>query len=63
MPRQLGYAILACSTNLVADLSHLERMHRLATNLVADLHYLPYEEKMQLLGLHSLQRIYLIIEC
>ncbi len=46
----------ACSPNLVADINHLERMKRLAARLVTDIRHLSYEERLQRLGLHSLQR-------
>ncbi len=46
----------ACSPNLVADINHLERIQRLATRLVTGTRHLPYEERLQRLGLHSLQR-------
>ncbi len=46
----------ACSPNLVADINHLERIQRLATRLVTGMRHLPYEERLQRLGLHSLQR-------
>ncbi len=50
------YVMSACSPNLVADLNHLERIQRLATRLVTGMCHLPYEERLQRLGLHSLQR-------
>ncbi len=46
----------ACSPNLEAHVNHLERIQRLATRLVTSIHHLPYEERLQWLGLHSLQR-------
>ncbi len=52
----LEYAMPACSPNLVADINHLERIQRFATRLVAGMRHLPYEERLQRLGLHSLQR-------
>ncbi len=54
-PRIL-YASLICSPNLVADIKDLERIQRLATRLVTGMRHLPYEERLQRLGLHSLQR-------
>ncbi len=42
--------------SLFADINHLERIQRLATRLVTDMRHLPYEERLQRLGLHSLQR-------
>ncbi len=46
----------ACSPNLVADPNHVGRIQRLATTLVALIRHLRYEERLELLGLHSLQR-------
>ncbi len=48
--------IPACSPNLVADINHLERIQTLATRLVTGMCHLPYEERLQRLGLHSLLR-------
>ncbi len=45
----------ACSPNLVADINNLERIQRLATRLITGMRHLPYEERLQRLGLHSLQ--------
>ncbi len=45
-----------CSLNLVADINHQEQIQRLATHLVTGMRQIPYEERMQWLGLHSLQR-------
>ncbi len=56
MRPHLEYAMPACSPNLVADINHLERIQRLATMLVTGIRQLPYEERLQRLGLHSLQR-------
>ncbi len=56
MHPHLEYGMPACSPNLVADINHLERIQRLATRLVPGMRRLPYEERLQLLGLHSLQR-------
>ncbi len=50
------HGMSACSPNLVADINHLEQVQRLATSLVTGMHHLPYEERLQRLGLHSLQR-------
>ncbi len=50
------YSMPACSPNLVTDISHLERIQRLATRLVTGICHLPYEERLQRLGLRSLQR-------
>ncbi len=44
----------ACSSNIVADINHLGRIQRLATRLEAGMRHLPYEERLQRLGLHSL---------
>ncbi len=52
----LEYGMPACSPNLVPDINHLERTQRLDTRLVTGIHHLPYEERLQRLGLHSLQR-------
>ncbi len=46
----------ACSPNLVADINRLELIQRLSTRLVTGMRHLPYEERLQRLGLHSLQR-------
>ncbi len=50
------YGMPACSPNIVADINHLERIQRLATQLVTGMRHAPYEERLQRLGLHSLQR-------
>ncbi len=52
----LEYGMPACSPNLVADINHLERIQRLATRLVTCMRHVPYEERLQRLGPHSLQR-------
>ncbi len=52
----LEYTMSACLRNLDADTNHLERIQRLATQLVTGMCHLPYEERLQRLGLHSLQR-------
>ncbi len=52
----LEYGLPACSPNLVADINHLERIQRLASRLVTGMPHLPYDEILQRLGLHSLQR-------
>ncbi len=52
----LEYGVPACSPNLVTDINLLKRIQRLATRLVTDMRYLPYEERLQGLGLHSLKR-------
>ncbi len=46
----------ACSKNRVKDINHLERIQRLAARLVTGNHHHPYEERLQWLGLHSMQR-------
>ncbi len=51
----LEYGMPAFSPNL-ADINHLERIQRLAKRLVTGMRHLPYEERLQWLGLHSLQR-------
>ncbi len=56
MRPRLDYGMPACSPNLVADINHLERIQTLATKLVTGICHLPYEERLQWLGLHSLQR-------
>ncbi len=53
----LEYGMPACSANLAADINHLERIQRLATRLITCMRYLPYEERLQQLVLHSLQRL------
>ncbi len=52
----------ACSPNLVADINHLERILRLAIKFVTSMRHLPYEERLQRLGLHSLQRRQLLAD-
>ncbi len=52
----LQYGKQACSFNLVADINHIERIQRLATGWVTGMRHLHYEERLQRLGLHSLQR-------
>ncbi len=52
----LEYGMSACSPNLVADINHLDRIQRLATRLFTGMRYLPYEERLQRLELHSLKR-------
>ncbi len=56
MRSYLQYGMSACSPNLVADIKLLGRIQRLATVLVTGMRHLPYEERLQRLGLHSLQR-------
>ncbi len=51
----LEYGMPACLPSLVADINHLARIQRLAIRLVADMRHLPYEERLQRLGLYSLQ--------
>ncbi len=55
MRSHLEYGMPACSPNLVADINHLERIQRLATRLVVGMRHLLYEERLQRLGLDSLQ--------
>ncbi len=52
----LEYGMPACSPNLVGDINHLEQIQRLAKMLVTSIHHLSYEERLQRLSLHSLQR-------
>ncbi len=52
----LEYGMPACSPNLVADINHLGRIQRFAIRLVTGMRQLSYEEMLQRLGLHSLQR-------
>ncbi len=46
----------ACSQNFVSDVNHLERIQRLTTRLVKGMRHLLYEERLQWLDIHSLQR-------
>ncbi len=52
----LGYAMQACSPNLVADADCLEQIQQLVTRLVKGFRRLPNEERLRRLGLHSLRR-------
>ncbi len=52
----LEYGMPGCAPNLVADINHLERIQRLASKLVTGMRHLPYEERLQRLGLLSLQQ-------
>ncbi len=52
----LEYGMPACSPNLVADINHLERIQTVATRLLTGMRNLPYEERLQRLGLHFLPR-------
>ncbi len=56
------YGMPDCLPNLVADINHLERIQRLATRLVTGIGHLPYEERLQWLGLHALQRRWLWVD-
>ncbi len=56
MRPHLEYGMPAFSPNLVADVNHLERIQRLDPMLVIGMRHLPYEERLQLLDLHALQR-------
>ncbi len=47
------HGMQACSPNLVADIIHPEQIHRLAASLVTGMRHLPYEERLQLLGLRT----------
>ncbi len=40
----------------VLELTIIKHVQKLATRLVTGIRHLPYEERLQLLGLHSLQR-------
>ncbi len=46
----------------MAEVNHLEPIQRLATRLVTSIRHFPYEEKLQRLGLHSLQRRWLRVD-
>ncbi len=52
----LEYGMPAFSPSLVADINHLERIQRLNSRLITGMRHLPYEERLQRLGLHSLLR-------
>ncbi len=41
---RLEYGMPACSSNLVADINHQERIQRLAISLATGMRHLPYEE-------------------
>ncbi len=56
MRPHIEHGMPASSPNLVADINHLERSQKLATRVVTGMRHLPYEERLQRLGLHSLQR-------
>ncbi len=45
----------AYSPNLVAGINHQDRIQISATRLVTGMRHLPYEERLQRLGLHSLE--------
>ncbi len=47
----------ACSSNLVADRNSLERVQELAARLETGMRHFPYEERVQRMGIHSLQRL------
>ncbi len=51
----LEYGMPACSPNLVADINHLERIQKLDSWFITCMRYLP-KERLQRMGLHSLQR-------
>ncbi len=55
MRAHLECGMPAGSLNVVADIHHLERNHKLATRLLTGIRYLPYEERLQRLGPPSLQ--------
>ncbi len=50
-----AYGMPACSPNLIVDINHLEGTQRLDTRLVNSICHLIYEERLQRMGLHSLQ--------
>ncbi len=50
------YGTPAYSPNLVACINHQERIQISATRLVTGIPHLTYEERLQRMGLHSLQR-------
>ncbi len=52
----LEYAMQNCSPSPVADADYLEQIQRLATRLAKGFRRLPYEERLRMLGLHSLRR-------
>ncbi len=52
----LKYGMPACSPKLVADINHLERIQILVARLLTGMHHRLYEERLQRLGLYSLQR-------
>ncbi len=56
MSPHIEYGMPACPANLVAYIVAIERVQRLATRLVTGMRHFPYEERLQRLGLHSLQR-------
>ncbi len=56
MRPHLEYGMPACSSHLIADMNHLEGIQKLATKSVTGMRHLPYEERLQRLGPHSLQR-------
>ncbi len=52
----LEYVMPACSPNLVADINLLDGIQNLSSRLVTGMRHLPCEERLQRMGLHSLQR-------
>ncbi len=50
----LENAMQPCSPNRIADADCLDHIQRLAVSLVKNFHWLPYEERLRRLGLHSL---------
>ncbi len=52
----LEYGMSASSTSLVADINHLERIQILVTRLPTGMRHRLYEERVQRLGLYSLQQ-------
>ncbi len=55
----LEYGVPVWSLNLVADINHSERIQMLSTRLITGICNPPYVERLQRLGLHSLQRRWL----
>ncbi len=52
----LEYVMPVRSTNRVADINNLEQIQRSASSLVTGMPSLPYEKRLERLGLHSLQQ-------
>ncbi len=54
--QHLEYGVPVCSPNLVSEINHFERIQRVATRLVTGIRHLSYDERLQWLGLHPVQR-------